>query len=272
MRLRPLAVSAGLILTSFLAAPSLAQGPGEPGGMHLTLDYDGRLYLKVLEMRVQQDATGEAFTSSARLTTYGVLALFRKLDMRAEGRGRLTEGGAMPGTFGHTNAANSKARRVSATWTGGDVVSTSAPQYPSMGDPPASRAQKLEAADPLTQAMRLALTRADGTPCRGTLKFYDGKQRYDAALSPDGKRELEGREKRLGLSAPIKCRLAYREVAGFKKKSEAEQGEGLKKAVSIGFARIGSAGPWAISYVRADTQFGQAEIVLAKVTGRPDRP
>ena len=240
--------------------------------MHLTLDYDGKLYLKVLELRVQQDAAGEAFTSSARLTTYGVLALFRKLDMRAEGRGRLTEAGPMPGAFGHTNAANAKARKVTAAWTGGDVVSTSQPQYPSMGDPPASRAQKLEAADPLTQAMRLALTPADGSPCRGTLKFYDGKQRYDAALSPDGRRELEGRERRLGLTAPVKCRLVYREVAGFKKKPEAEQGEGLKKAVSLGFARIGATGPWAISFVRADTQFGQAEIVLAKVSGRADRP
>ncbi|CAN5117910.1 hypothetical protein BH09PSE2_BH09PSE2_21960 [soil metagenome] len=240
--------------------------------MHLTLDYDGKLYLKVLELRVQQDAAGDAFTSSARLTTYGVLALFRKLDMRAEGHGRFTENGAQPMSFGHTNAANTKARKVSATWTGGDVVSTSQPQYPSMGDPPASRAQRLEAADPLTHALRLALTPADSTPCRGTLKFYDGKQRYDAALSPDGKRELESRENRLGLSAPIKCRLSYREVAGFKKKPEAEQGEGLKKAVSLGFARMGAAGPWVISFVRADTQFGQAEIVLAKMSGRADRP
>ena len=240
--------------------------------MRLTLDYDGKLYLKVLELRLQQGAEGGAFTSSARLTTYGVLALFRKLDMRAEGRGRLTDAGPAPVSFGHTNAANAKARRVTATWTAGDVVSTSQPQYPSMGDPAATRAQRLEAADPLTQAMRLALTPADGTPCRGTLKFYDGKQRYDAILSGDGLRELDSREKRLGLTAPIKCRLTYREVAGFKKKPEAEQGEGLKKAVSLGFARMGAAGPWVISFARADTQFGQAEIVLAKLSGRADRP
>jgi hypothetical protein len=259
-----------------LAAPAFAASPqGADGGrgLHLTLDYDGRLYLKVLELRVQQDAAGESFSSSARLTTYGVLALFRKLDMRAEGKGRLAETGlALPGAFGHYNASNKKPRHVTATWAGGEVVSTSSPQYPSMGDPPASPAQKLEAADPLTQALRIALTPASGDPCKGVLKFYDGKQRYDAILSPDGARELEGRETRLGLTAPIKCRLVYREVAGFKKKPEAEQGEGLKKHVTVGFARIGAAGPWVISFARADTQFGQAEIVLNRMSGSADRP
>ena len=256
------------------ASPAAAQAPAAPPppGLHLTLDYDGRLILKVLELRVQQDAADKAFTSSARLTTYGVLALFRKLDMRAEGKGRLTDAGPLPATFGNFNASNKKPRHVTATWTGADVVTASNPQYPSMGDPPANKAQKLEAFDPLTQAMRIALTPSDANPCRGVLKFFDGKQRYDAALSLDGARELEGREKRIGLTAPVKCRLQYREVAGFKKKPEADQGEGLKKHVGVGFARIGAAGPWVISYARADTQLGQAEIALQKISGQAVRP
>ena len=188
--------------------------------------------------------------------------------MRAEGKGRIEGGTAQPGSFGHFNASNKKPRHVTATWAGGDVIATSNPQYPDMGNPAPSKAQRLEAADPLTVAMRIAMTPAGGDPCRGTLKFYDGKQRYDAVLSPDGSRQLEGREKSLGLSAPVKCRLHYREVAGFKKKPVAEQGEGLKKHVDIGFARIGGAGPWVISYARADTQLGVAEIVLAKITGQ----
>ena len=254
-------------------SPAAAQSPAAPPpGLHLTLDYDGRLILKVLELRVQQDAADKGFATSARLTTYGVLALFRKLDMRAEGKGRLTDGGPVSGVFGNFNASNKKPRHVTATWTGADVVTTSNPQYPSMGDPPASRAQKLEAFDPLTQALRIALTPADGNPCRGVLKFFDGKQRYDAALSPDGARDLEGRERRIGLTTPIKCRLQYKEIAGFKKKPEAEQGEGLKKHVNVGFARVGDRGPWVISYARADTQLGQAEIALQKISGQAVRP
>jgi hypothetical protein len=266
-------LAAALLAAGSLALPTGASAQAPDTGLHMTLDYDGKLYLKVLELRVQQDVGADRATaSSARLTTYGVLALFRKLDMRAEAKGRLTDAGPQPGAFAHFNASNKKPRHVTATWTGGDVISTANPPYPNMGDPAASKAQRLEAVDPLTQVLRIAVSPAEANPCRGVLKFYDGKQRYDAALSPDGARDLEGREKRLGLAAPVKCRLNYREVAGFKKKPESEQGDGLKKNVQIGFARVGAEGPWVISYVRADTQLGQAEIVLAKISGSAERP
>ena len=213
----PLAATLGMLA---LATPSLAPAQAAPGGLHLTLDYDGRLYLKVLELKVQQDATPAGFTSTARLTTYGVLALFRKLDMRAEGHGRIDGGAAEPGSFRPLQRLEQKAPPRDRHLDRGRCDRNLQPAIPrAWATRPPARLQRLEAADPLTVAMRIAMTpaRRRSLPWRAQVL-----RTASSATTPcsrlDGSRELEGREKRLGLTAPVKCRLQYREVAGFKKK------------------------------------------------------
>ena len=58
---------AGLALAAGLTAlPAAAQAPG-PQHFHLSLGYDGRLLVKVLDMQVDETAEGAGFSSTVRL-------------------------------------------------------------------------------------------------------------------------------------------------------------------------------------------------------------
>ena len=250
------ALLAGLCLT-LTAAPAAAEEP-----LHLSLNYDGRLFLKVLDVSIDQVLDSDGFSASAHIRTLGILTLFRRLDLKAEGQGRLENAAVLPRTFSYLNADGKKNRHVTALWTAGDVTTLSQPRYPNMGDPPATREQKLEAADPLTILTRITLLPPGQTPCQGVSQFYDGKQRYDVEFTYKGPAPPDDRERRLGLTGAVRCSLVYREVAGFKKKPADQRSQGLRRDVTIGLGRLGPGGPWVISFLRADTILGAAEIDL----------
>lgn len=250
-------VVAGLSLFTLIAAPASAQ----PDQLHLSLNYGGRLFLKVLEVNVDQTFDPTSFQSKAHLRTSGLLALFHRVDVRAESQGRIEPGGAIPKTFSYDNAGH-KNRKVIAVWTGSDVSTHSEPQFGSMGDPAATREQRVEAADPLTILTRLTIAPSDDHPCEGVRRFYDGKQRYDVAFAYKGVAQPDERERRLGLTGLIHCSLTYHEVAGFKRKPPEQRNQGLRRDVSLTLGRLGSEGPWVISQLRADTVLGPAHIDL----------
>jgi len=250
---------AGLCL-ALTAAPAAAQDP-----LHLSLNYDGSLFFKVLDVSIDQVLDGDGFSASAHIRTSGILALFRRLDLKAESQGRLDNAAVLPRTFSYLNTDGKKNRHVTAIWSTDDVTTLSQPHYPSMGDPPATREQKLEAADPLTILTRFTVLPPGQTPCQGVGQFYDGKQRYDIEYTYKGPSPAEARERRLGLTSTVRCSLLYREVAGFKKKPVGQRSQGLRRDVVIGLGRFGPGGPWVISFLRADTVFGAAEIDLVSV-------
>ncbi len=254
------ALLAGLSLT-LTATPAAAQDQ-----LHLSLNYDGSLFLKVLDVSIEQVLDGDGFSASAHIRTSGILALFRKLDLKAESQGRLENAVVLPKTFSYLNTDGKKNRHVTALWSAGDVTTLSQPHYPNMGDPPATREQKLEAADPLTVLTRITVLPPGQTPCQGVGQFYDGKQRYDIEYIYKGSAPAEARERHLGLTNTLRCGLVYREVAGFKKKPPDQRSQGLRRDVTIGLGRLGPGGPWVISFLRADTFLGAAEIDLVNVS------
>lgn len=252
---------AALIAAALLALPAKAQGPGQ-ASFHLTLGYDGRLILKVLDIQVEETASATGYSASARMKSSGVLAAFKPFDTRADARGRIAQDQAWPGTF-HSQNIDSKAnRRTTVVWTGTDVVSTITPPVHSMGDPAADRAQKLEATDPVTGVVRVALA---AEPCGRILRVFDGKQRYDLDFTPGVAAKPDGREHRLGLTGAVHCTVRFREVAGFKKKPPSERNQGLKHPIAITFARVGANGPWVISAVASETPLGSATITLQRL-------
>ena len=244
----------------------------QPGPVRLSLGYSGRLYIKVLDIQFDQAIEPKTFSSQVRLVTYGLLRAFRKLDMRSNAQGRLVEDQPMPGTMYHANIDGKDNRKVTVAWTGEDVLTTASPAYHNMGDPAASRAQRLAAADPLTQFMRMTLARSQDGPCQGKARFYDGKQLYDLDFSSPRPYALDAREKRFGLVNPLRCNVRYTEVAGFKKKPPEQRNSGLKRPVTSDWAQIGNNGPWVLSSIRADTPLGAAVIQLDRLAMRGEKP
>lgn len=238
--------------------------------LKLSLGYDGRFYIKVLEMTLEQEMDAASFRASTRINTWGLGAVVKKLDQRATSAGRIDGARALPGTFMHQNIDGRRDRRVTTQWRGGDVTTVSTPAYDFLGDPPASRVQKLAAADPLTQFVRITRSSTAAGPCSGDTHFFDGKQLYDfdfARPRPGG--EPNSREKGLGLVNPVLCDVRYREVAGFKKKPPEERDQGLKSAIVARFAQLGGGGPWLLSSLRAETKWGPANIDLRRVKAGP---
>jgi hypothetical protein len=260
-----LALSASALLTMAAASTAGAEAP-RPARVGLVLDYDGKLMLKVLEITIEQRAGDQTFTTNARLRSYGVLSLFRKVDNRSSAEGRIAGGHAFSHAFHSQNVDGRSNRRVAVTWTGADVVTEATPGYNGhLGEPPASRAQRLEAVDPLTALVRMALTEDEAELCRGTVRFFDGKQRYDVDFLGRQTGGVSLREQRLGLTRPIHCQVRFREVAGFSKKPPGERNQGLKRPVTMGFAQVGRDGPWVISYMDAETPLGRARVELERV-------
>ena len=270
MKIPALFAAASLFLAGPAAAPAQtapAQATNTPGATHLRLGYDGRFYVKVLEMSLDQDIGPDSYRASTQMNTWGLGAVVSKLNQHATATGRIDGGKVAPVSFLHQNVDGKKNRKISVSWTGSDVVVSATPSYDSLGDPPASRAQKLAAADPLTQLIRVTRASTAEGPCSTDSHFFDGKQLYDfdfARPRPGG--DLEPREKTLGLTNPVVCEVQYREVAGFKKKPPEERSQGLKGAILARFGQLGAGGPWILSSLKADTKWGAAVIDLRRLS------
>ena len=244
-----------------------AAGPAEAqSARRLTLSYDGKLLVKVLDIDVVQQVDADSYESTIRLKSSGVLSAFKKIQQTATARGTIAGGTARPGWFRHQNVDGKRNRRVEVRWTGGDVVTSATPAYGNMGHPPASKAQRLESADPVTQLVRIALGDDRNDFCTGAMKFFDGKQRYNLEFSGRTLGEPNAREKKLGLTSPVRCRVVYREIAGFKKKPPEKRNQGLNKPINIAFARVGRDGPWVISSLTGSTPLGAATIELSAIS------
>ena len=89
------------------------------------------------------------------------------------------------------------------------------PPLRTMGDPPATMQQRLESLDPISAVLALALANkkdANFQNCQGSLKVFDGKQRYNLRLEAQGKEKIRTKAYK-GLAT--RCYVWYVPIAGF---------------------------------------------------------
>lgn len=245
-----------------LAAPVRAQPPTDP--IRLSLGYDGRLDLiKVLDMHFDQRVGPGGFSAGAQLRSYGILAAFKRFDIKASASGGMGGEGPQAQEFNYDNHDGERERLVKVNWRSDDVVATSSPPFGNLGDPPASREQRLAAADPLTQLTRLTLAEPI-RPCEGAPRFFDGKQLYELNFGGAHVEAPGDGFRALGVTKLVRCTVRYNEIAGFKKKAPSKRNGGLKGPIRVAFGQIGADGPWVLADVRADTPIGPAQIVLRR--------
>jgi hypothetical protein len=263
-----LAAVSALVLTAAAGAPRARAQDGE---MRLSLGYDGKLLVKVLDITVDMRATASGHSSTARLTSYGLLAAFKHIDARANSTGRIVHGDPRPGQFAYANLAGKTRRRVETAWADGEVTMHAVPPFSSLGDVLPTRAQKLAAADPLTELTRMTLNGQRADLCRQTYHFFDGKQLYDLQFYNPRPTAAGTREQRLGLTSLLRCDVRYIEVAGFKKKPPSKANQGIRRPIVVDFGQLGQGGPWVLSSLHAQTPLGNAVIDLSRatLTGKP---
>jgi hypothetical protein len=263
--LTPLALGAALLLPAAPARPADAQA--KSADLDLMLSYEGRLIFKVLDIEVEEHASGEQFSADATLTSAGILAALKHIHQHASSRGRLAAGLAQPGVFETQNLAGKTRRRVRTAWTGADVQVSATPDYPNLGDPPASLQQKLAAADPLTVLVGLSLKDPRERTCSRSDLFFDGKQLYALDFGPPQDVPPTLLERQLGLVGHVRCDVRFREVAGFRRKPADKRNQGLQRPINLDFARLGADGPWIISALHAQTPLGWASVELHHIGG-----
>jgi len=253
-------ILASLALLAVVPAAKAVPVTPRAAGTTLALAYEGVLLVKVLDMRIEQRIGGEDYSATARLKSHGVLWLFKRINVTATAAGRFDGAIPRPSAFDHTNADGEENRRVKVRWTAEDVTTAAAPAYNGPGDPAPTPAQKLTAADPLTQLTRLALASSDKGPCATSARFFDGRQLYQVDFGAPSPRPATAREQTLGLKNPIACTLAYNEVAGFD--AGKPKNQGLTRPMRIEFATAGQDGPWVVTAVRGKTPLGEARVEI----------
>jgi hypothetical protein len=228
----------------------------------LALGYDGVLLIKVMDIHFDEQATPTGFADAASMRSYGLLAAFKKFDIKANAKGRIEDGSARPGAFAYDNHDGKRERRVEVAWRGGDVTMASTPAFSNLGQPAASLTQKLGSVDPLTQLMRITLAAGPQTICNSAPRMFDGKQLYALEFDPGQTVAVGADQRALGLTSAVRCAVHYHEIAGFKPKPPDKRNQGLESAISVTFGQVGAAGPWVISRLTADTVLGPATVTL----------
>ncbi len=246
--------------------PSAAAAQTGDSELTLSLGYDGRLLLKVLEINVEERSNSSGFGASARLSSWGILAAFKHVEERATSQGRIVDGAPRPETFDYQNLGGKTHRKVHTAWSDTDVAMTADPPFTGLGEPPATHEQKMSAADPLTALVRMTLNASRQTVCRRSYLLFDGKQLYALDFSNQRDMAQTGAESHLGLVNHFRCDVRFREVAGFKKKPPDKRDQGLQRPINVDFAQVAAGGPWVISSLHAQTPLGWAVIELKRLT------
>jgi hypothetical protein len=261
---RVCASAAAMIVAGSAAGSASAQPGGD--GLNLKLGYDGKLlFLKVLNVDLTEHVTPSGHASSARISSYGILDAFKHFNIDATESGRIVRGDPQPGVFTHQNHDGKRNRKVEVTWDGEDVATAAQPEMTFLGDPPATRQQRMESVGYLTAIMRMTVTAGEG-PCRRSEMIFNGKELSELGFADPRPVELSSGQQKLGLVNGVRCKATFKEVAGYKKKKGKDQNQGLDRPIQVDFAQAGRDGPWVTAKLQAHTQLGDAVIELARIT------
>jgi hypothetical protein len=191
--------------------------------------------------------------------------MLKRIDIDAKTQGRLrADGHAYPDTFIFDNFNGKRTKHVQIDWTADDVKVTANPPYGNLGQPSATRAQKLMATDPLTHFVRVAGASGPEEICRGPDYFFDGKQFYSLEFGRPQPAKPSDQMRELGLVNAAQCTVHMTQIAGYKPKKPGE-GDGLKGPITMVFAQARAGGPWVVADVNVETVIGRADIVLRKM-------
>lgn len=205
----------------FIALPAAAHddaAPLEPAGdaaIEITARYSSSvLVFKVGEINLEARRSADAYSANADLGAAGLAALFTDFDIRAEVSGRMLSDQPRPDRYAHVERTGRKVRSVDIAFDSPTAVSTAEPPFGSLGQPPASDADRTGVLDPMTAVFFLseAINGSGERLCEGSIPVFDGKQRYDLRLEAGGTERVRTRAWR---GDALVCRIWYEPISGY---------------------------------------------------------
>lgn len=171
---------------------------------------------------------GNDYKAVSTLETRGIVNAFWQSKIEAASNGRLSSGRVQPAVY-DSYSQNRKAERRQVTLTfgpEGPKSLVSDPPYPESRYPVPETQQK-QTLDPLSAVIFLttAISANDAKPCDAVAPIFDGRRRYDVALSFVKKTNVK-MDNGLYTGPVLVCQVHYNQIAGYQQ-TIIEQGKKL---------------------------------------------
>lgn len=120
----------------------------------------------------------DTYSIKGKVKTTGLADILVNYDMELAASGYVRDDHLQTYAYVSQNNDGKKNRRVEMTYGASDVAMTAKPAFGSLGEPPATPEQKLDANDPLTAFLGHGFIprEAGEDPCGGPMKIFDGRQ------------------------------------------------------------------------------------------------
>jgi len=160
---------------------------------------------------------GNDYKANSTLETKGIVNAFWKSKIEAASNGRLIPGRVQPALYdSYSQDRKDERRQVTLTFgPEGPKSLYSNPAYPESRYPVPEDQQK-KTLDPLSAVIFLtsALSTTDAKPCEAVAPIFDGRRRYDVALSYVKKTSVK-MDNGLYSGPAMVCQVHYNQIAGY---------------------------------------------------------
>ena len=241
-------IAAGLAAATLAASASSAQSarsaeqdaPAPDLPTRISANYSGSvLMIKVAEIGLNAENRGEDYAATATFESAGLLRWFDDTDIEAGVTGYIQPGRLQPWRYSHLNHASGKGRIVGIDFPDGTAMPDIDPPFGSMGEPPATDAERAGALDPITTILSLmtGLPDPETGACTGRLPVFDGKARYDLRFENGGTERVRTRA---WSGEAIRCEAYLEPISGYDEGKRPE-GDEVNRPIEIWLAEIDGA-------------------------------
>jgi len=190
---------------------------GQPMEMEYNIKASAWVFILPITGKANFRVTMNKDTYSIRslVKTTGLADILVNYDLEIAASGYTTPDELNTYAFVSQNKDGKKNRRVDLKYLKDDFEMTATPRFGNLGDPAATVEQALDAKDPVTALISLALEpRAEGEdPCGGPLKIFDGRQLTHLHLTNHGLTPIKSDA---WSGDAYECHIRMDKVAGYK--------------------------------------------------------
>ena len=172
---------------------------------------------------INAEVAPDAYEIKTRVRAAGILDWFVNYSSTLHSTGKIdSREGVTPQLYTAQDDEGRKNRRTRIVRTDRDIEVEVVPPHGNLGDPAPTLAQKMEAMDPMSALLSLAVNpnATPEDPCRNVVRIFDGKGRYN--LHTSLAKHIDKLDAPGWKGPAFICNVRYEEVAGYKKKSPEE--------------------------------------------------